>query len=607
MHVLTFTVALLFYSTTCSGADINVSVAAGEDWSFPQQPQKSPLSGFFQIGGDTPQRDIPQELDELINCYAVTLTWAQLNPAENSYDFSSFTDNLQMAEADGKCLVVRLKNHIVNRHTPWGNEGIPFIPQWVLDKHSPAQFYTYGPDSSGYFLKVAAPWNTGLTGEYTKFIAKLGEQDLISDTHLKGIYATGISTSAGEEMWLDETGTNNAVAAGMTPDSFTSAYATRFEAWAAAAGEHVGKIVWVGAGHITAPDEDNYITARVSLNNNAADLGLGIRSGGMEAYSAAFSWEWGLLYDSDSQKIYRNSDWGFRDYTRYIGGEDESFSDLEAYDPWFQSSIWIEALVGAGFIWLPPQENNALILRNKDVLEWFALRAGKSSATVPDAAIWLREGYFQLGYGCNTVKNFEIDLYQVDEEGASPAFALLEDRSGLDLGIFPYDCTGKHYDYLARITDVANGNTTISFAIDDTFQESAGRFQIKVLYLDNSSASWRLVTQSNNSPVIQNVDDDAMKTATFTLVPEDLQRANPGAIDFKIEVLGSENLTVKFVRVIKNDPPGDINHSGRVDLQDAVMVLRIVAGLESYPESTVADTIDLEAAINALQIITGSQ
>ncbi|MGD2207746.1 MAG: hypothetical protein PVH17_13305, partial [Anaerolineae bacterium] len=48
-----------------TGAAIATGITLGEDWSFPEGVQKSPLSGLFQMGGETPLANIPSDLSDL--------------------------------------------------------------------------------------------------------------------------------------------------------------------------------------------------------------------------------------------------------------------------------------------------------------------------------------------------------------------------------------------------------------------------------------------------------------------------------------------------------------------------------------------------------------
>lgn len=554
MRVLCLVLVCCCWKAVPGQCIISPGVSEGIDWSFPLEAQTSSGGGYFQMGGTSPTVSIPTDLDELLSCYGVTFTWADLNPAQGTYDFSQVSNALAVAADNGKCLVARLKNHVVDRQTQWGAGDVPFIPQWVLDKHNPSQFYVSGDGQSETYIKVAVPWDDGVTTEYLEFVARFGAQDFLSDPFFAGLYVHGVSESAGEEMWLGEEGAANGVAAGMTQENMQSAYGQRLEAWALAAGTNKNKLAWVGMNSFDLPEDNYYLETRQYLNNLAASLGLGIRSGGNEHYNSAFFDQWGLSYDAAKQKLIVDPEWGYRDYNRYLGGEDEQYVDDPVYDPAFTSTIWVEALIGASHIWLPEEDLNDFIRRNRAILQWYAYRAGKPLAQAPDAAIWLRESYFSDGVDCNRVVNFELGLYQIYGYGKNTLPADLYDRSAMSGGIFSHDCTDMHYDYLSRKTDVATGNTQIAIAIDAGFQDSLGNLAvIKVSYQDTSAAAWQIITPTFSTMPIQNVGDGTMKTATFTINTWHLASQFRDGAHFRVVVTNSADLTVRFIRLIRID------------------------------------------------------
>jgi hypothetical protein len=336
----------------------------------------------------------------------------------------------------------------------------------------------------------------------------------------------------------------NAEAVGMTPELLKNAYETRFAKWAEVAGQHVSKLAWVSAGSMP-----GYHATKVYLNSRAAELGLGVRGGGLEAYNEAFHANWGVVYNEETQKVLLDENWGYRDYQRYLGGEDETFPNDPAYDEWFKTTIFVESFLGASFLWVPHTEQ--FLRRNRAILDWFSLRSGKELSQSPDVAIWLRENYRESS-GCLTVKNIEIGIHQIDGVGKNTIPTEKYDRSGLEQGHFDTDCDGIHYDYLARRSDVATGNDAIALALDDEFKNSlAGQsIAIKVTFVDNSNAQWRVETKNSIVGNVQNQNDGHIKTATFLLNASELDRYADGS-DFFLKVTKNGDLTVKLVRVLR--------------------------------------------------------
>lgn len=588
----------------------SVVISQGLDWSFPSSTEPSPKIGYFQMTDTVSATAIPDDLSDLINCYGVTFTWASLNPAEDIYDFNNVNVALAAAQADDKCLVARLKSHVVDRKTPWGTGDVPFIPQWVLDKYRPPIFYTYGKAESDEYITVAAPWDTGVAAKYLQFVNEFGAQDFLSHPNFAGLYIHGISSSAGEEMWLNAQAVVNAEDVGMTPLTIAFTYQQRLEAWAVAAGDNTNKLAWVGMNYFKPSEEYDYEyqNVRTFLNSRAAALGMGIRSGGNEQFNNAFSEQWGLIYDPATSSLIIDPDWPYRDYNRFIGGEDEQFIDSAVYDPLFISTIWVEAMIGATHIWLPNPSLNNFIRRNRAILDWYSYRAGLPLEEAPDAAIWLRESYYSDGVNCNTVFNFKLGLFQVYGAGKTTVSTGYYDRSALTGGDFSHDCEKKHYDYLSATTDVASGNTQIAISIDNDFKNSLGELaKIKVMFRDSSTATWQLRTPSYTSAEVQNKNDHSIKTATFTLDARDLSTTFTDGAHFKLVVTNDSDLSVYVIRLIKADAQaGDIDHDGVVDIQDSIQALQILTGMSPtekvYASSTVnQQKISMADAIYGLQ------
>lgn len=515
----------------------------GVDWALPRNTDRAPSTGLFRSGGSTLHRPDDPDLEYLLNTYGLTFSWADLNPSQDTYDFSALLSVLNEAQSQDNKIVIRIKNHVVDRASPWGS-GEQYVPQWVLDQADPAIFYTRnrGVDD---FIQVAAPWDWESTQYYLSFIEEVGNAGIISHPATAGIYIHGFSTSFGEEFWLDPAYIDDAETAGMTATTLYDAFDERFTAWAAAAGENVGRLAWVGAGWI-----DGYGDTQDAIDARAAELGFGYRTGGFEWFNApledAVRQRSGamLVYDETSGKVTKNIDFPFDGPGRFLGGEDENFYADDFYREWIQSTIFVESLVGTKYLWVSYDES--VLLQDLPILRWFALTAGKGSEHRPDVAVWLRESrvrYPEID-DCRTVRNLEIGLLQTNASD-TPAVEPFFDR-----GTFYTDCDGHHYDYLARSTAVASGIRSFDFVLDSAYsQRLSGTVVIAVTYRDAAGVSWRITAPGGVSETIINDGSASLKTVQHSVGTATL--ADPdGTYRFSIEHLTGGDLTVRMARIL---------------------------------------------------------
>jgi hypothetical protein len=117
-------------------------------------------------------------------------------------------------------------------------------------------------------------------------------------------------------------------------------------------------------------------------------------------------------------------------------------------------------------------------------------------------------------------------------------------------------------------TDRATGNNYIYFGVDDRFINSGPtRVQIKVTYLDNFSGRWHIEYDAADGNAYKqtvhqtNANDGRWKTVTFTLPDAAFLNRQNGQMDFRLYNGGSSDISVRFVRVIKLDPPQPIARS----------------------------------------------
>ena len=525
-------------------ADTKITVtgiSTGTDWSLPNWVQRSSRSGGFYMDRD-PDRSF-------LSLKGITLSWANLNPAQNAYDFSGLDTALEKAENENYKIIIRLKCHVTARKDLTGamDADCPYVPRWVLDLHNPEQFVTR--DTSDKYIRVAAPWDNGLQKELLTFINFFGKKGYLADERIAGIYITGFSSSLGEEFWLHRDYLENALNAGMTEQSLLTAYQTRINAWVEAAGVHVHKLIWIGYREIQNSGYD-----KDKLNDYALDMGLGWRHGGPDTYHDILAPEVGQTYTNGYMKV----DWShpLRDGQHVFLGEVEyTFEQPDAdkaqaeQTHMTQSAIMRMAQLGMNYAWTLKE----FLAYAPRMFEWWTKTAGKNPWEGLDAACWLRQDaiYVKTHTTVYPIKNFERFLYQRDQSGAKTLPALPVNRKA-----FWNDPSGQHFDYSARSTDVGNGSHKMIFSLESGFLDTLNApFTIKITYFDNNASQWVLEVPADESylqsPPITGKSDDTLKTVTFTIntVPDNQSLDDHCA--FRLRVLNDQDLTVKFVRVVK--------------------------------------------------------
>jgi hypothetical protein len=400
-------------------------------------------------------------------------------------------------------------------------------------------------------IEVAAPWDPCLQDHYLAFIDAIGKANILSHPALLGVYIHGISTSYGEEMWLDDKAKVKAEGAGMTPEKFRNTFSNRLYAWAEAAGPHVYKLAWVRA-QPGIPGED-YQSECQYLDTLAISLGMGCRGGGLEIYHG-YTWPViGQSFDNDGH-LHRDQSWPVTAEGRYFGDEIESL-DWWSYVPeTSRPLIWTATIfravqLGVNLLWV----SDETYLYAPEVTHWYTLVAGWKPEESPEAICWLREDYILRNGETVTWKNFEHLLSQRDVSYGKSVPVIPVQRP-ICPSLEPSDID---YDLTARSTAVNSGQTRLAFFIDEIFADSlSGSIQIKVVYLDNTEANWVIETVDQDeillkSDIVRGQADGHWRTATFMLSqPPECGQLDDEA-DFHIRVVRGGDLTVRFVRVIR--------------------------------------------------------
>jgi len=104
-------------------------------------------------------------------------------------------------------------------------------------------------------------------------------------------------------------------------------------------------------------------------------------------------------------------------------------------------------------------------------------------------------------------------------------------------------------------TDVAHGQSGLYLRLDPTFRRSlTGDVLVRVTWLDRGVAQWEL--RSSAAPVeVTGTGSGHWVTSTVRLAATALDGGLAGQTDLALTVAGDHDLQVRFVRVVRLDPP----------------------------------------------------
>jgi hypothetical protein len=194
--------------------------------------------------------------------------------------------------------------------------------------------------------------------------------------------------------------------------------------------------------------------------------------------------------------------------------------------------------------------------------KYFYLTAGKQVYNSPDAWCALREAKDVYQWWANYpdrkdfyISNFERWLYQreVSPEG-------ITQRTYLNVDDAANGRLFNDYSYEARATMHASGSDYIYFNLDDKFINGGiNNVQVKITYLDNFAGSWQLQYDAessvNKEVEVTNSFDGKWKTITLTLADAKFANGQKNGNDFRIYNGGTNDIQVRFVRVVKLTEP----------------------------------------------------
>lgn len=527
--VVTALVAGLAAPPADAGPDL-LRTCNGRDWSLPKGLLRTPGTGLFTMGIESRQPEVEHR--------GFTLTWAELQPGPGRYDWKPLEMILARAEREDFGVVLRLKASVTRRDSPWG--GLQAVPQWLLDREQPPRVRTRdrGPRD---FIEVALPWHPGLEAAYLEFVEAFGRRGFASHPRLLGLYVHGISTSFGEEMWLDGPAYRRLRQHGLTPERLRSFVEARLRAWEAAFGPRTDRLAWVGAGWIDAGDRSGeFRRVRRELDALALELGLGRRWGNIEKYNGQL--------DRNGQRLHVEgrletlADHPLVAEPRFWGAEDENWDGDDGEVFAYRRSVQRALQMRMRLLWV----SDAGVAMDPGISRYFAQVAGKAPEAAPDAWSVLRESVVRVGGKRRVVGNLERWLHQREDVEAAKTRPVRR----VERPPQPNDWD-RAQEWTARRTDRAAGHDRIRFGVDTRFAQGApeaGRL-VQVRWIDDG-ARWRLVVPRDGarraSPTVSGTADGVEKTTTFSWDT----KLSEG---FEL-VVDQGDLTVSVVRVLRRTP-----------------------------------------------------
>ena len=496
----------------------------GEDWSLPPWVRAAPYSGIQ--APKAVSQDFPGRIQR-----SVKATWSGVEPEEGRFDFAALRAVILEASEQGRYSVKLGLAATVWETRYFRQLGDPIIARVEVGS-APRWLTRYGipiieerPNASTPFQVVNFDiYQPEYHQRYLQLVAEFGRSGIPQMKELDQCYLHLRSASRGEE------GTGPAL-----DDPNRRLYEERLRAWAAAFKEVAFKLC-----NVSGKEDD------IALCNQ---LGMGQRNGFVEHYllhapNASLGQELdaeGYLVVNEKSPIIAEN--------RASGDENEEYSNevrfgpLETFPHRYHESMLRALQMRRNFLWA--ETGNWLV--NSPLLHYVALELGQTVRTAPDAWCYLRESRTKQ----HTVKNFERWLFQRDTEGARTVPV-----EKVDVPEQMFEFHRSHlYDYTARRTDRASGQTSIRFGIDDAFLSGGPhRVAVKITYLDRDQAQWTLAYQtSGQQTATRSVtcgNTGKVRTVTFILPDARFPGQGYAGSDLQIQVTKGDAV-IRLVRVIK--------------------------------------------------------
>ncbi|GAM20959.1 hypothetical protein SAMD00019534_041340 [Acytostelium subglobosum LB1] len=543
---------LLVISSTTESA-VTPTVALGEDWSLPAGVTVVPNSGFYSEAA-TPAVNI--------NVKSFDVAWKQVNPSKDVY-----ATNIAATIKEMPFGTFASQNSTTSPFwlRIW-NSGSTWAPSWI---QSYCQVTASVQDyDNEYHLPI---WNPCVWGELKKMYRHFFvTMNMRADPRMKFVQVPGAFNWC--EFDFDVVG--KYIAKGLTYQVFDTWFRTMVDDLVYMfngenndpSDDFAYKLIYTGEDYPF--DIDQWPASKNLWATYAVSKGMGIRTGITEISNFHLSHipAYGVKVDANGYMVL-NKTWPLQaNPKRVIATENECFnacgyttaSNVLAYAVKMSN---LKALQ-MGVNWLYLVDNDSYIRTYPDLYNWVRFNLGRWPNNSFEAWAALRQAQDNFDYGFSWkgapyIKNYERFLTQRDvagaitQRGTTKYTNVVKEEGGSNNGIA----------YEGLQTNVANGNTSIVFYLDDEFitpVTPSGPVKIKVVFLDNRATSWVLSYVNSagatvlTDPVVQAGSSGNLTTATFTIPDAHFKNTvQPGNADFKLVVTGTNNVEIWFIRVIK--------------------------------------------------------
>jgi len=540
-------VVCLFVGAGLAPAQVDESPAE-DDWSLPGWVQPSSSAGFFSEEA-APAFDL--------HVRVVDLTWRQLQPNPGSFSTSTADEvygmtfpSWQEQLEGGDPLWLRL----------WIS-GAEWAPQWVQDECE------VSPVGTGYEDDEHLPiWDACLWAHARELYREvLLERGLREDPRLRLVYVPGAFTWCEFDFDVVDEAVQNGDLDLPTFDAWFQQAVADLAAIANGDNDDPGddfawKLVYTGEDYPFGPfGADDDLFAR-----DAVAAGMGIRTGITELFNFHLNDvpAYGARIAQDGHVV-TDDDWPLLDGKRVVATENECFNDcgFSTDTPYYAVKMANLKALQLRVNWVYAKPEESYMAAYPELWRWVRSSLGRTALTSPDAWVALREAE---------------DLYWLEDDAVSwPGRPWVRnwERWLVQREVAPDGLTGRGSEvrsevlapengtaYEGRSTRHAQASDFIYFDVDDAFLHGpAGRVDVKITFRDTGSGPFHVEYPSaggiaRSQPVVR-FGDGAWRTATLTITDALFDDSLPGSSDFRIWNGGSVDLEVRFVRVVKRDPP----------------------------------------------------
>jgi hypothetical protein len=568
LTVCIYLASLITVNAQSSANPIN-QTPSEDDWSLPSYVTKNNNAGLYYA------YTVP-------DAYSLLLRWKDLNPAENVYNWAAI-DN---AIALNVPFFIRIWASDTMHCPRWVRAKHPNIP--ILHNQGGINTNTYndqfGISPSNFF----AIWDPGFDAEFKKFLLAFKSKNYLANPNIKFMYAPGGWRY--NEWNLSEAVDEIILKAPITPTNFITWFKSHLDNYVNAANGYQYKMLFTGYGKVENPalygTHLNWFFAANDTTNGdniltsyAVSIGMGVREGGQENFnSSSDMYPWGapsITQNNINYQIVNENHPLHNDSLKILGTENEAFCDANALIggnvcSYYHIKMSTLKAMQLRINWLNVRDS--LITYDPSLFQYFRLTSNKTAKTSPDAWASLRQVHDPLFSNIppTPVLNSPRWIHRVTLPYRNWEKWLIQ-REVLPNGktVPVYQLNTNHiFDYYnfkafeALRTDKINGSNYMYFNVDSNFIYGGSTdVKIKITYLDNFNGNWWVEYDAAGTQVykqstqISNVNNNSWKTITINIPDAGFTNRQTGGMDFRIYNGGNNDITIRFVRVIKTSKP----------------------------------------------------